>query len=73
MSETSEQRHLVIEQEKIGPGVWKSKHSCPPHVWYYADKIMHWCCSECKNLAHEKPKADKENFFREEVTYTRKE
>ena len=37
-------------------GAYKADYQCPPHIWYYANLIMHWKCKFCPALRHNKPR-----------------
>lgn len=46
---------LIIEQTEEMPGVLTARHMCLPHIWYYANMLMHWRCKYCGKLTHEEP------------------
>lgn len=61
-----DKREITVTYTEVAEGVYKPDYRCPPHIWYYANVIMHWKCSFCVALRHKKPK----NAFIENETVT---
>lgn len=53
-------KKIRLVYKEIQPGVYglKKPWKCPPHLWYYANLIMHWKCKFCPALRHQKPGRD---------------
>ena len=52
-------KEIIVKLREVAghKGVYNGDYQCPPHVWYYANFIMHWICKFCGDLRHKKPKS----------------